>query len=521
MVDTVDKIDSRSKVYNSKVPYKMYNKYERVNIIIYSYDENKELQILLCKKKEISSSNTRKENLTNQNFSIISTSITNMDSCAAIACCRVMSSEFFGLFSEEIMNKFSQNQEKQHDYEISAKDLDFFHFDQNNFPLPIPWYRLSDSKSFFYYLNKMLSNVTQYDEFKGEMIYFFPIPFIEIKKFNENLQKINYPYEFTFINYEKKILNGKNSDNSDYGIDIKIDDHSLDIFSSFDFKTHILDSQNLEDIYIMISCVPYRKDDLPSGLLFPLFTGLYRKNKEKWLYYTADKNEFPKDEIIKSPKCKAIIIPGSASNVYHMETHTVNTIKFIQNFVHNPEFNHVKYLGVCFGHQIFSEALGGKVKPRTQPMVHSVEEIEIEPSFWDLDFLKENPISERKSCYKIKQIHRDDVVDLPQILHNFAKSCSCSNEVFASKDSRILTMQGHPEYTPEFFFFRASKLFLGKVNKMTEIASDEGKYAETCNKLFNEYVSEKSEVGHIDHEMRAICYHFLKYDFRAKNCSKF
>jgi GMP synthase-like glutamine amidotransferase len=503
----VDTNNTNLNMYLSKVPYKMYNKYERVNIILYSYDENKELQILLCKKKENKETSSKQDNLTNRNFSIISSPISHMDSCAAIACCRVMSSDFFGLFTEENLNKISEN--KNHD--ILANDLDFF--DPEKYE-SIPWYRLRDAKSFLYYINKMLSNPIQYDEFQGEMIYLFEMPFLDMKKFNENLEKINYPFEFAYINYENFFTKEGGEKN------ITLDEHSQKLLSSFNVKEHILDSQILEDIYLMISCVPHRPDDLPSGLLFPLFTGLYRKNKEKWLYYTADKNEFPSDEIIKLPQCKAIIIPGSASNVYHMERHTVNTIKFIKNFMGNPEFNHVKYLGVCFGHQIFSEALGGKVMPRTDPMVHSVEEIQIEPSFWDLDFMKENSLheEEKRSCYKIKQIHRDDVVNLPEILHNYAKSCTCSNEVFASKDSRILTMQGHPEYTPEFFFFRAAKIFLANINEENENLDDlnEKKYAEKCNKIFHEYVSEKTEVGQIDHEMRAICYHFLKHIYRPK-----
>jgi GMP synthase-like glutamine amidotransferase len=469
----------------NKISSKVFINFEKVHVILYSYNEEGELRLLLNSKED--------KNNSEKHFSMITSEINDMDTSPTIACCRVMTARFFGLFTEANLLKISQGEE------LNKENLDFYKPDKCE---TIPWYKLRDTKSFINWIRNMESNPIQFDDVEGEMIYLIEIPLINTENLNKNLAKINYPFEFEYITQE----NDKK---------LKLDGETIKILNSFNIDAHIK-SSNFEETYVMLSCVPPRDkevDDAGSFLLFNLFTGLYRRNKERWLYYTAAKNEFPSDEILKSPQCKALIIPGSASNVYNMEPHTINTIAFLKNFMSSSEFNHVKYLGICFGHQIFSEALGGKVMKRPDCFVHAIEEIHINPGFWDLDFMKQNPIQDKRVSYKIKQIHRDDVVTCPSGLQNFAVSDSCTNEVFASSDSRVLTMQGHPEYTPEYFFFRTFKVFIRELSTIT----DEDEYGQLCNERFEKYVSErKAEIGQIDYEMRAICYHFLKHSYKSE-----
>ena len=64
---------------------------------------------------------------------------------------------------------------------------------------------------------------------------------------------------------------------------------------------------------------------------------------------------------------KAIIIPGSPSSVTDMQKTPwiINLTEFIRKVYTN--FKHIKILGICFGHQVVAQALGGEVEKSTKP----------------------------------------------------------------------------------------------------------------------------------------------------------
>ena len=59
---------------------------------------------------------------------------------------------------------------------------------------------------------------------------------------------------------------------------------------------------------------------------------------------------------------KAIIFPGAHFSVYQDETHDwIRQLKEFAKMVFY-DFPHIKMVGICFGHQLISATLGGKVE---------------------------------------------------------------------------------------------------------------------------------------------------------------
>ena len=97
--------------------------------------------------------------------------------------------------------------------------------------------------------------------------------------------------------------------------------------------------------------------------------------------------------------------------------------------------------GICFGHQITAEALGGKVDkdPGCWGVGLHADEVTGEN-----DFIKEDPTD-----FTINAMHQDQVLVKPDNAVVFAKSdfCEYAGLVY---DDRILTFQAHPEFTVEY-----------------------------------------------------------------------
>jgi GMP synthase-like glutamine amidotransferase len=79
---------------------------------------------------------------------------------------------------------------------------------------------------------------------------------------------------------------------------------------------------------------------------------------------------------------KAIIIPGAeATAIDFAKVSWKNTlVTFIQNLTQNHK--HIKLLGIQFGSQIISQALGGSVEKLPIKMQIGKEVIELAPAFF-------------------------------------------------------------------------------------------------------------------------------------------
>lgn len=122
------------------------------------------------------------------------------------------------------------------------------------------------------------------------------------------------------------------------------------------------------------------------------------------------------------------LITGSRHGVY--EDHP--WIPPLEDFIRAAYDAHVPLVGICFGHQIVAQAMGGKV--------------ERYPGGWavgatDYDFGGET--------LTLNAWHRDQVVEKPANAQVIAANDFCANAALLY-DDRALTVQAHPEFRPEF-----------------------------------------------------------------------
>lgn len=140
--------------------------------------------------------------------------------------------------------------------------------------------------------------------------------------------------------------------------------------------------------------------------------------------YHVEAMEFPDDV----HAADGWLITGSKHGVY--EDHAF--IPPLEDFIRRAYDAAVPMVGICFGHQIIAQALGGKV------IKH--------PSGWavgaqDYDFGSET--------VTLNAWHQDQVVEVPEGAQTLATSEFCQNAGFIYGD-KAFSVQPHPEFDDAF-----------------------------------------------------------------------
>jgi GMP synthase-like glutamine amidotransferase len=133
----------------------------------------------------------------------------------------------------------------------------------------------------------------------------------------------------------------------------------------------------------------------------------------------------------------AYLITGSKSSVYDDKP----WIATLMDFVRELDRRRKKLVGICFGHQLVAQALGGKTEKSAKGWgvglhTHHFSEV---PSWND----------EKDMSFDILVSHQDQVVTNAAGARVLAGSEFCENAV-CQVGEHILTFQGHPEFVPEY-----------------------------------------------------------------------
>lgn len=100
-------------------------------------------------------------------------------------------------------------------------------------------------------------------------------------------------------------------------------------------------------------------------------------------------------------------------------------------------------VGICFGHQIIAQALGGKVEKFSGGWSVGRVEYQLDETIFGSEAALGNDAS------ALMAFHQDQVTELPDNARNVGSSSFCKNAALVY-DNRILSIQPHPEFDRAF-----------------------------------------------------------------------
>lgn len=153
----------------------------------------------------------------------------------------------------------------------------------------------------------------------------------------------------------------------------------------------------------------------------------------EFVTYDVENEQYPDD----IDEVDAYLITGSKSSVYDDKPWIPPLVEFVREIAARDK----KIIGICFGHQLVAQALGGKTEKSTKGWgvglhTHTFTET---PAWHDGG----------DEQLHILVSHQDQVVKTAEGTRVLAGSDFCENAVCQIGD-QILTFQGHPEFLPAY-----------------------------------------------------------------------
>jgi GMP synthase-like glutamine amidotransferase len=148
--------------------------------------------------------------------------------------------------------------------------------------------------------------------------------------------------------------------------------------------------------------------------------------------YDVEAGQLPKEPDAE----EAYLVTGSPAGVYD----ALPWMAPLKDFLRRPK-GKAKLVGICFGHQIMAEAFGGTVQKSERGWGVGLQTLEV---CGDAAFLGgEQRVS-------IPASHQDQIVVQPPASRVIAANAFSPFGVLAYEDQPALSMQFHPEFSPEF-----------------------------------------------------------------------
>ncbi len=163
------------------------------------------------------------------------------------------------------------------------------------------------------------------------------------------------------------------------------------------------------------------------GNRFQQFLGL--DSFDYQVYFVVD-NQFP-DNI---QAADAWLLTGSKHGVY--EDHV--WIAPLEQFVRDAYAANIPLVGICFGHQLLAQALGGKVEKFDGGWATGRMEYQMD----------ENVVGLSEAA--VLAWHQDQVVELPPEATVVGSNEFCQYAALAYGDGKALSLQPHPEFDDGF-----------------------------------------------------------------------
>lgn len=150
-------------------------------------------------------------------------------------------------------------------------------------------------------------------------------------------------------------------------------------------------------------------------------------------YYT-DEGKLPDC----TDECDAYVITGSRYSVFDSDELWINQLRDFIVRLHKSE---TKAIGICFGHQLIAQAMGGKVERADcgwQIGVHSGNIL-----------AQKDYMQPQASAVHIAMMCEDQIHTIPDNAEVIATSPACEHLIL-QYNNHFLSTQGHPEFSQDF-----------------------------------------------------------------------
>ena len=178
-----------------------------------------------------------------------------------------------------------------------------------------------------------------------------------------------------------------------------------------------------------------RKTQQRCGDYGQMFVDLFSEPGQRWEVHDVENGDLP----VRVNDYDGFVITGSRFSAYD----DIAWIRRLQQFIRRIFQDEIPLIGICFGHQIIAQALGGEVRTN--------------PRGWDVGLRKLVPTREAKrfppwknakALPRILECHQDIVSRLPPGAVHLASSELTEFEMYRIGRS-VLSIQGHPEFDNE------------------------------------------------------------------------
>ena len=132
---------------------------------------------------------------------------------------------------------------------------------------------------------------------------------------------------------------------------------------------------------------------------------------------------------------EAVLITGSPAGVYDTEP----WMEALRRFIQDAASQRKPMIGVCFGHQIIADALGGDVGKSEKGWGVGRHEYQI---------LEKRPwMSDAGPSFSLSASHQDQVIAPPAGVTTLARSAHTEHAMLVYDQAPIMSVQGHPEFS--------------------------------------------------------------------------
>ncbi|WP_423363102.1 glutamine-hydrolyzing GMP synthase [Mycoplasma sp. P36-A1] len=171
---------------------------------------------------------------------------------------------------------------------------------------------------------------------------------------------------------------------------------------------------------------------------------IVRRIREMGVYSVLQHHDIDIEELKKDKLLKGIVLSGGPNSVYEEGAFTINPGIFDLN---------VPILGVCYGMQLISQELGGKVVPGT---VKEFGKTEI-----SVDDVKGSTLFKDTADKQVTWMsHMDKVISIPESFTKVAHSDNTEFVAMENNEKQIYGIQFHPEVTHTQFGGQILKNFV-------------------------------------------------------------